>query len=90
VILLYKLVRGQEGMGWGDVKYLAAIGAVTGVYGCLWILIVSSLLGAIVGIALIVAGRGSSKTALPFGTFLGIATIIWIYLPPAWRLWGTP
>ncbi|MCP4899260.1 MAG: prepilin peptidase [bacterium] len=90
VILLYKLIRGEEGMGWGDVKYLAAIGAVTGVYGCLWVLIVGSVIGAVVGIWLMAVGRGSSKTALPFGTYLAVAVILWLYLPPAWRLWGAP
>jgi leader peptidase (prepilin peptidase)/N-methyltransferase len=90
VILLYKMIRGEEGMGWGDVKYLAAIGAVTGVYGCLWVLVVGSVIGAVVGIGLIIAGRGSSKTPLPFGTYLAVAVILWLYLPPAWRLWGAP
>ena len=59
-------------MGWGDVKYLAAIGAVVGLRGVVGILVVASILGALVGLALIASGRGSGKTALPFGTFLAI------------------
>jgi len=84
VIVLYKLVRGIEGMGWGDVKYLAAIGAVVGLRDCLWVLVVAAVLGALVGLALIVAGRGSGRTPLPFGSFLALAVIVWLYLPAGW------
>jgi leader peptidase (prepilin peptidase)/N-methyltransferase len=83
VIIAYKLLRGEEGMGWGDVKYLAAIGAVLGTSGTLWVLVVGSVLGALVGIGLIIAGRGSAKTALPFGTFLSAAALLRLYLPVA-------
>ena len=85
VILLYKWLRGVEGMGWGDVKYLAAIGAVVGLHGCLMVLVVAAILGAAVGLALIVVGRGTGRTALPFGTFLAAAVILWLYLPAGWR-----
>ncbi len=84
VIVLYKLVRGIEGMGWGDVKYLAAIGAVFGLRDCLWVLVVAAVLGALVGLALIAAGRGSGRTALPFGSFLALAVLVWLYLPAGW------
>lgn len=91
VIVVYKALRGVEGMGWGDVKYLAAIGAVAGVQGCLWILVLAAVLGALLGIGLVLAGRGSGQTALPFGTFLAAATLLWLYLPAAWQtfpLWA--
>ena len=88
VILVYRLLRGEEGMGWGDVKYLAAIGAVLGVHACLWVLVVGAVLGAVVGLGLIAAGRGGARTALPFGTFLSAAVMLWLYLPPAWRLFS--
>jgi len=88
VIVLYRWLRGVDGMGWGDVKYLAAIGAVVGLHGCLMVLVAAAILGALVGGALIATGRGSGKTALPFGTFLAAAVVLWLYLPPAWRLSG--
>jgi leader peptidase (prepilin peptidase)/N-methyltransferase len=88
VILLYRLLRGEEGMGWGDVKYLAAIGAVVGVHNCLWVLVVAAIVGALVGGILIALGRGSGKTALPFGTFLALAVVVWLYVPESWRLWS--
>ncbi len=88
VIVLYRFIRGEDGMGWGDVKYLAAIGAVVGIHACLWILICSSILGALFGILLITLGKGSSRTALPFGTFLAIAALIYLYAPPLWISWS--
>ncbi len=84
VIVTYRLIRGEDGMGWGDVKYLAAIGAVVGVRDCLWVLVAAALVGAVVGLLLIAFGKGSGKTALPFGTFLAMAVLVWLYLPPAW------
>jgi leader peptidase (prepilin peptidase)/N-methyltransferase len=87
VIVIYKLWRGIEGMGWGDVKYLAAIGAVVGLRGVVGVLIVGASVGAIFGLGMILAGRGSGKTPLPFGTFLALAAILWLYAPPAWFAW---
>ena len=49
------------------------------------VLIGAAVLGAVVGGALIASGRGTGKTALPFGTFLAVAVIVWLYLPEAWR-----
>jgi leader peptidase (prepilin peptidase)/N-methyltransferase len=88
VIVLYKLWRGIEGMGWGDVKYLAAIGSVVGVRGVVGVLVIGSILGALVGLGLMAAGRGSGKTELPFGTFLALAAILWLYAPPSWLSWS--
>lgn len=88
VIVLYRLLRGIEGMGWGDVKYLAAIGSVLGLRGCIGVLVVGATLGAVIGMALIVSGKGSGKTALPFGTFLALAVILWLYAPASWIAWS--
>jgi leader peptidase (prepilin peptidase)/N-methyltransferase len=88
VIVVYKLWRGIEGMGWGDVKYLAAIGAVVGLRGVVGVLVVASMMGALVGLALIVSGRGTGKTALPFGTFLALAVVLWLYAPASLLAWS--
>ena len=88
VIVLYRLWRGIEGMGWGDVKYLAAIGSVVGLGGVVGVLVVASIVGALVGLGLIAAGRGSSKTALPFGSFLALAVIFWLYAPSEVLAWS--
>ncbi len=86
IIVVYKRIRGIEGMGWGDVKYLGAIGAVVGVQGMLMVLILGAVSGALVGLALVAAGRGTARTALPFGTFLGMGVLVWLY-GPSW-LWS--
>jgi leader peptidase (prepilin peptidase)/N-methyltransferase len=70
VIVVYRWVRGVEGMGLGDVKLLAMIGAFLGWRGVLLSLVLGATAGAAVGIGLIASARGSRDTELPFGTFL--------------------
>lgn len=74
------LVRRQEGMGMGDVKLLAMIGAFLGAWPALFFVILcSTLLGSAVGIAVIVARRSSLRTQLPFGPFLAVAALIYLF-----------
>lgn len=73
---LYRLVRHEEGLGMGDVKMLALIGAFLGWKLMLLTLVLSSLLGSVVGIAMIVGRKGGMKYALPFGTFLSAGALI--------------
>jgi leader peptidase (prepilin peptidase)/N-methyltransferase len=73
---LWLLIRHEEGMGFGDVKMLAMIGAFLGWRLMLATLFVSTILGSIVGVALIALQKGNLKTALPFGCFLAIGAII--------------
>ncbi len=89
VIVIYKLWRGIDGMGWGDVKYLAAIGSVVGLQGVVGVLVIAATVGALFGLGLIAMGRGSGKTELPFGTFLALAVIFWLYAPSSWVAWTT-
>jgi len=89
VIVIYKLWRGIEGMGWGDVKYLAAIGSVVGLQGVVGVLVIAATVGALFGLGMIAMGRGSGKTELPFGTFLALAVIFWLYAPSSWIAWTT-
>jgi len=71
----YLRLRKIEGLGMGDVKMLALIGAFLGWQLVLLTLAVASVLGSIVGLGLIAARRGDMKLALPFGTFLAIAAM---------------
>jgi leader peptidase (prepilin peptidase)/N-methyltransferase len=73
---LYFRVRGDEGLGMGDVKMLAMIGAFLGWRLMLLTLVLASFLGSVVGLGLIVLRRGDMKSSLPFGTFLTIAAFI--------------
>ena len=71
----YYAVRREEGLGMGDVKMLAMVGAFLGWKAVLVTLVLSSLSGAAIGLALIATQRGGMKLALPFGTFLALGTL---------------
>jgi leader peptidase (prepilin peptidase)/N-methyltransferase len=72
----YYRYSGQEGMGGGDVKMLAMIGAFLGWKLTLLTLILSSIAGSVIGLTVIVLRRGGLKHALPFGTFLAMGALI--------------
>jgi leader peptidase (prepilin peptidase)/N-methyltransferase len=72
----YYRVRHEEGLGMGDVKMLAMIGAFLGWKLTLVTLMIASLAGSAVGLALIALRRGSMKYALPFGTFLAMGAAL--------------
>lgn len=73
---LFKLATGKEGMGYGDFKLLAALGAWMGWKALLPIVLLSSLVGAVVGIALIVLARRGREIPIPFGPYLAAAGVI--------------
>src|SRR5437764_6359647 len=74
---LFQKLRHKEGLGFGDVKMIAAVGAFLGLRGTLQTLILGTLLGSVVGLIYILATRKDhSNYELPFGTFLGIAAIV--------------
>jgi leader peptidase (prepilin peptidase) / N-methyltransferase len=81
VYMIFKLVTGKEGMGYGDFKLLAVFGAWFGWQSLPLIIILSSLVGAIVGISLIIFKSHNRTTAIPFGPYLAIAG--WVFM-----LWG--
>jgi leader peptidase (prepilin peptidase)/N-methyltransferase len=72
----YYRYAGHEGMGGGDVKMLAMIGAFLGWKLVLVTLVLSSVVGSIVGLCVIVLKRGGMKYALPFGTFLALGALV--------------
>src|SRR4030095_3477135 len=71
----YYRIRGQEGLGMGDVKLLAMIGAFLGWKLVLLTLVFASFTGSLAGGVLIASGRGNMKYALPFGTFLAVGAL---------------
>ncbi|HDZ8828800.1 TPA: prepilin peptidase [Aeromonas dhakensis] len=77
----FKLLTGKEGMGYGDFKLLAALGAWLGWQALPIVLLLSSLVGAIIGISLILLRNHHQNKPIPFGPYLAIAG--WIAL-----LWG--
>ena len=82
VYMLFKLVTGKEGMGYGDFKLLSMLGAWLGWQQLPVIIILSSLCGAIIGIALMIFRKHDRSHPLPFGPYLAAAG--WISM-----LWGT-
>jgi leader peptidase (prepilin peptidase)/N-methyltransferase len=71
---MYQRLRHREGLGLGDVKMIAMIGAFLGLNAALLTLIAASLFGAIIGLIYVfVTGKDASTYELPFGTFLGVA-----------------
>jgi leader peptidase (prepilin peptidase) / N-methyltransferase len=72
----YYRLRGVEGLGMGDVKMLAMIGAFLGWQLALVTLLLASFGGAVLGVALLATRRGSMQAALPFGTFLAVGAAI--------------
>jgi leader peptidase (prepilin peptidase)/N-methyltransferase len=80
VYWLFKLVRGKEGMGYGDFKLLAALGAWLGWKALPAIVLLSSVAGAAIGIALMVVHRRDGGTPLPFGPYLAIAGALALFV----------
>jgi leader peptidase (prepilin peptidase)/N-methyltransferase len=74
---VYEKVRHREGLGFGDVKFLAMIGAFFGLQGALVTLLAGSVLGSVIGLLYIgVARKDPSTYQLPFGTFLAAAAVV--------------
>jgi len=73
---VYYRIRHEEGLGMGDVKMLAMIGAFLGWKLVLLTLLLASFLGSLVGVAILIVRRESLKYALPFGTFLAAAALV--------------
>jgi leader peptidase (prepilin peptidase)/N-methyltransferase len=79
VAVLYEWARNREGMGGGDIKLLAMIGAFLGWRGVLVTLLVGSLLGASVGGLRIALRRAEAGVPIPFGPFLAVGAIVALY-----------
>lgn len=82
VFWMFKLATGKEGMGYGDFKLLAALGAWLGWSMLPTIILLSSVVGAIVGISLIVAARHGRNVPIPFGPYLAAAGGIALFWGP--------
>ncbi len=87
---LFKLATGKEGMGYGDFKLLAALGAWMGWKALLPIVLLSSLVGALVGIVLIVLARRGREIPIPFGPYLAAAGLIVLLTGDTFTRWLIP
>ncbi len=75
----YFLITKREGMGGGDIKLLAMIGAFLGWKSIPVVIFISAAVGSIIGLIVILLNRGSRKTAIPYGPFLALGAIIYIF-----------
>ena len=83
----YEKLRGQEGMGFGDVKLLAMIGGVQGWQAVPFSLFVGATVGALAGTALLALGRGRLDSAIPFGPFLALGALLYVVGGPELTAW---
>lgn len=74
----------REAMGFGDVKFMAAIGAFLGWQATVFSLMLSSILGALVGVGAIVLRRQDWSARIPYGPYIAAAAVIWLFGGDAW------
>jgi leader peptidase (prepilin peptidase)/N-methyltransferase len=79
IAIVYEFITKREGMGGGDIKLLAMIGGFFGWKSLIFVLLFSSLFGAIVGITAILIKKQDMKYAVPFGPFLSAAAVAYIF-----------
>ncbi len=87
VAYLYLVIRKEEGMGGGDIKLLAWLGAVLGWTSIPFIVLVSSVLGSAVGLVLAARGKAGLKSVIPFGPYLALAAVIFLLGGDQLGLW---
>jgi leader peptidase (prepilin peptidase)/N-methyltransferase len=80
VAVVYELITKREGMGGGDIKLLAMLGGFLGWESLIFIVFVSSFLGALVGISMMIVKGKDMKYAVPFGPFLSIAAVAYLFV----------
>jgi len=76
---LYQFLRNKEGMGGGDIKLLAMLGAFLGWQSLPFIILASSLAGSIIGLTAIALGKRSAAARIPFGPYLAAAAVIYLF-----------
>ncbi len=87
VAWVYHLLTRKEGMGGGDIKLLAMIGTIVGWKGVLFTIFVSSAVGTVVGLTVMLAKGKNMKFAVPFGPFLAIGAVTYIFFGQSLIYW---
>ncbi len=84
VAVVGKMVFRKDAMGFGDVKLLGAIGAFLGWQSVLFTIMISSLIGSVIGLSFILFGRKEWQSRIPYGPYLALAAVIWILWGQGW------
>jgi leader peptidase (prepilin peptidase)/N-methyltransferase len=87
VAMGYYLLTGNDGMGGGDIKLLAMIGAFVGWKGVAFTIFTASLLGTLIGVSIMLIAGKNLKLAVPFGPFLSLGAVIYIFFGPSLIQW---
>lgn len=86
VAIIGRMIFKKDAMGLGDVKLLGAIGAFLGWRAVVFTIVISSFVGSIVGITLIIFGGREWQSKIPYGPYIALAAILWIFFGP--DLWN--
>jgi leader peptidase (prepilin peptidase)/N-methyltransferase len=76
---IYFAIRKVEGMGGGDIKLLAWIGAILGWQAIPFVILSGSIVGTLVGVAVMVKNKGDMQTAIPFGPYLALGAFLFMF-----------
>ncbi len=87
VAVLYEKIAQKEGMGGGDIKLIAMIGAFLGWQSLPFVVLISSFVGAFIGITAILTTKKDMKFAIPFGPFLSFAAVLYLFVGPTLVHW---
>lgn len=87
IAYLYLVFRNEEGMGGGDIKLLAWIGAVLGWQAVPFVVLVSSIVGSLIGLGLAFRSKAGLKSVIPFGPYLALAALLYLFGGSAIGLW---
>lgn len=87
IAYFYWLIRKEEGMGGGDIKLLAWIGAVLGWTSIPFVVLIASLVGSLVGLTVAFRSRSGLKSMIPFGPYLALAALLFLFGGEKLSLW---
>lgn len=86
ISVIGRAVYGKEALGFGDVKFMGAVGALFGWQAVLGVLFLSAAGGSVAGLALMALGKRGMKGRIPYGPFIALATLVWLFAGP--ELWN--
>lgn len=87
IAYFYYVWRGEDGIGGGDIKLTAWIGAVLGWQSIAFVVLASSILGSIVGLVLVIKTKGGLKLKIPYGPYLALGAVLYLFVGTTYKSW---